>query len=255
MRITLLQRPGPIVAERFAADLETAVSAIKGKLSASIRLAEFSEKGWARLDVDGDDREIMVELISRTLGRAQTELSNIEEHGNYQGIIIGERGGDLEVDIGVEKPRTVNVKIKSSSLRAQLADGKLLPGVEIIDNYCLLPDSNVSIRVTRLEADSGVIEGWLSDSQIKLFSEWVTAGLDRIQVFHCFREEVQSAVRKANLERDIIATEPMTLTVHSVLCKLGTDAVGLIPKLGSVLRKSELNPFIPKRIMARCRQW
>jgi hypothetical protein len=34
-----------------------------------------------------------------------------------------------------------------------------------------------------------------------------------------------------------------------VLCKLGTDAVGLIPKLGRYLKSAVLVPFSPKKIL------
>lgn len=79
--------------------------------------------------------------------------------------------------------------------------------------------------------------------------------LDRIQVFDSSKREVEFAVRKANLDRDIISVERQTLTTQSVVCKLGTDAIGLIPKLGSILRRRELKPFLPKRIVSRCRPW
>lgn len=255
MRITLLQKPGPVSREDFCANLGSALFELKGKLSASIALAGFSERGWARVDVEGDDQEILQELISREFGQAQMDISNIEKYGNYQGIVVGEFGGNLEVDIGVENSRPAKVKIKLSSMRAQLADGRPLSGKEIVEHYCLFPSSKTRVRVTRLEQEAGIIEGWFSDSQIDLFSEWITTRLDRIQAYHCFRQQIESAIHKAKLERDVIATEPMTLTTHSVLCKLGTDAIGLIPKLGSILRKCELKPFLPSRILARCRQW
>jgi len=99
------------------------------------------------------------------------------------------------------------------------------------------------------------MQAWLSDSQMNQFSDWITEGLDRIQIFDCYKQDVESAILKAGLSRDIITVEPITLTVQSVICKLGTDAIGLIPKLGSVLRRCALRPFVPKRIMARCRPW
>jgi hypothetical protein len=79
--------------------------------------------------------------------------------------------------------------------------------------------------------------------------------LDRVQVFDSYRHELELAIKRSHLERDVISVEPRTLTAQSVLCKLGTDAIGLIPKLGSLLKARELKPFIPKRIVARCRQW
>jgi hypothetical protein len=122
---------------------------------------------------------------------------------------------------------------------------------DLVDDYCFFPGSRVDIRTTSLFPD---IEGWLADSQTDLFSDWISMRLDRILVFESSEREVDSAIRRANIGRDIIAVEHITLTTHSVLCKLGTDAVGLIPKLGSFLRNRELKPFIPRRILSRCKQ-
>jgi hypothetical protein len=255
MQITLLQRRGETSAKEFAAALDAELSLLKGELSASTNLHGFSKRGFAIVELAGDDSEIVSELISRKLGLARTDLSDIERLGNYDGIVTGETGGDLEIDLGVEKPRPLTFKVKLNTLRAQLCDGRALSIEEIIEHYCLFPSTKVAIRLTNLNLDSGFAEAWLADSQLALFSNWIRIRLDRIQVFDCSGREVGFAIRKANLERDVISVEPLTLTTQSVLCKLGTDAIGLMPKLGSVLRKRKLKPFIPKRIVSQCREW
>ena len=111
----------------------------------------------------------------------------------------------------------------------------------------------MSVRITG-KMEEG-IEGWLSDEQIGRFSDWFETGLDRIVVFDCFKEQLESAIAKAQLSRDIISVDPITLTTQVAICKLGTDAIGMMPKLGASLKKHGLKPFIPRRIMARCRQW
>jgi len=254
MKITLLQRPGAMKRETFTASLEQAFLNLKGELTATIKLLGFSNKGYARIELQGGDSEIVLELISQRLGLAHTDLSAIELYGNYEGIVSSHSAETLEVDLGIESPRSLSAKIRVNSLRAQLTDGKPLPLREIVGHYCLYPEIKVSIRITGLEHD-GTLEAWLADSQLQQYSEWIRSGLDRIQVFNCSLQEVESAIRRANLERDVISIEPLTLTMHSVLCKLGTDAIGLIPKLGRVLRESELKPFLPKRIRTRCRPW
>jgi len=35
---------------------------------------------------------------------------------------------------------------------------------------------------------------------------------------------------------------------HAIVCKLGTDAVGLIPAVGRFLRTATLAPFSPRKI-------
>lgn len=255
MKITILQRPGKHTSREFSSSLESTLHSLKGDLDASLKLDGFSQKGWARIDILGEDSEVVKELLTRNLGQAQTDLVDIEAQGIYEGIITSGLNDNLQVDIGIESPTHVNVKIALEALRAQLADGKPLRINEIIREYCLIPGSRMAVRITRLEQGAHSVEGWLADSQIEQLAGWIATRLDRVQVSDSYLREVEYAVRKANVERDIVSVEQISLTAQSVVCKLGTDAVGLIPKLGSVLRQRELNPFIPKRIIARCRPW
>ena len=62
------------------------------------------------------------------------------------------------------------------------------------------------------------------------------------------QNEVETAVERARHFRDIIKIESLGLFEHAVICKLGTDAIGLIPRLGSYLRVASLAPFSPRRI-------
>jgi hypothetical protein len=255
MKITILQRPGHHASRDFSSSLESTLHFLKGELGASFKLDGFSQKGWARIDIQGEDSEVARQLVIRNLGQAQTDLLDVEAQGVYEGIISSGLNDKLEVDIGIESPTPVNVKIELEALRAQLADGKPLRINEIIREYCLIPGSRAAVRITRLEQGKHSVGGWLADSQIERLAGWIGTRLDRIQISDSYRREVEYAIRKANLERDIVSVEPITLTAQSVVCKLGTDAVGLISKLGSVLRERELNPFIPKRIINRCRPW
>jgi hypothetical protein len=234
--------------------VQESLSHLRGELSASAALAGFSDNGWAKIDIEGEDREILQEIISRELGRAQTDLAQIENQSSYLGI-VNTVGADLAVDIGIEKPAPLNVVVSPRALRAQLCDGKLLSCKEITENYCIHTGSRLAVRITRSERDTRRLEGWLADSQIELFSDQIASRLERVQVFDCTRQRVEFALRSLNLERDVISVEPNTLTVHSVVCKLGTNAIGLIPRLGAVLRRSGLMPFLPSRIITRCRQW
>jgi hypothetical protein len=254
MQLTLLQRPGKTSVEEFSAALNEALSVLKGGLSASAKLVGFSKEGWTEIAIEGEDCEIMQEIISRELGRAQTDFSQVEIHGSYPGI-VSDIATDAEVDIGIEIPQPLSVRVSLSALRAQLCDGKPLRVEEIGEHYCINRGGKLTVRITRLEPDTHTLEGWLADSQIEHFSEMIAPRLDRVQVFNCTGRRLEFALRKANLERDVISVEPITLAMHSIVCKLGTDAVGLIPKLGSLLKRTELKPFLPRRILTRCRQW
>jgi hypothetical protein len=53
----------------------------------------------------------------------------------------------------------------------------------------------------------------------------------------------------SELDRDIVDVEPLGMFESAVVCKLGTDAVGLVPKIGRVLRNSALSVFSPRKIV------
>jgi hypothetical protein len=254
MRITLLQKPGKTSAENFRVALQESMLNLKGDLEASTKILGMTDNGWARVEIDGVDSEIVQEIISRELHWAQTDLAHVENQTNYAGI-VDSVGAELKVDIGIETPAPVTVRISSRSLRAQLCDGQLLPCSEIAEQYCLRAGSRLAVRTTKVDRETGTIEGWLADSQMDDFANRIRSHLQRVQVFDCTRQTVDSALRSLKLERDIIAVEMDTLTTQSVLCKLGTDAIGIIPRLGTALRKIELKPFLPSRIIAKCRSW
>jgi hypothetical protein len=255
MKIVVLQRPGQFTAKGFQSELDIALNSLKGELDASYRFEAYSREGWARLDLKGEDSDVFRELIARDLTEAHTDASDLELQSNYEGIVCGEADDHLDVDIGIEIPRPMTIKIGLEALRAQLGDGKPLRGNQIIHDYCLVPGSRATVRLTRFEPHAQVAEGWLADTQIERVSSKITTGLDRIQITDCFRREAEHAVKNSKTERDTIAVELETLTSQSIVCKLGTDAVGLIPKLGRILRKRKLDPFVPGRILTRCRPW
>jgi len=253
MKVTLVQKRGKVEDRDFRNQLETAIRNTIGNLSATATFSSYTKEGWVTLSVTGEDAEIVTELLSQTFGTISEDASKGELHGNYRGIVEEISTAGLGVDIGTERPRSTLVNVKLSSLQAQLADGQKISTRRIGDCYCILPQTPVSVRVTH--SSPSEIEGWLADSQVSQFSRWITGGLERIQVFNCLPTHMDFAIRKTQLERDIIATEQLSLTVQSMACKVGTNAIGLIPRIGSVLRKSQLVPFIPRRIQEECRTW
>jgi hypothetical protein len=255
MRVTLLQRKANVDKEQFQSELDTAIRSVATALSATAKFSAFSKRGWTTINVEGDDSEVLVELLSRKFGLAVTDANKIESYGNYRGF-IQDISSDLLVDVGIELPEAILVTVKSSSLLAQLADGKRsLPANYVADCYGMLPDLPISIRLSKPVTSATPLQGWLSDSQISLFSDWIRCGLERIQAFDCLPGQLSHAIREARLERDIVSTDHLSLTTHSLVCKIGTNAVGLIPRLGAILRRSRLVPFVPQRIEEECRVW
>jgi hypothetical protein len=253
MQITILQKHGPLTAPFFVSNLNMALAELKSDLNATAKITSATRSGWARVEVTGEDDEVLLELVARKFGLAVTDSNKVEDQGVYEALAIGSSPEALRLDLGIETPKPMIVKIPLFALRAQLADGNAMTCRDIVENYCLVAGVRVSVRITKKSPDE--IEGWLSDAQIRGFSDWFQTGLDRILVFDCFKQQLESAVSRASLNRDIISVESQTFTTQIAVCKLGTDAIGLMPKLGTQLKKHGLKPFIPKRISTRCRQW
>jgi hypothetical protein len=252
LKLTLLERPTPLTSKYFKANLEKYLTELKGDLTATVTFQGFSRTGWSQIDVTGADAEIVTYIISSRLGIAQTRQDELELPQVCDAQITGPDARGLKFDVGLDS-QSVTPIIPVGHLRAQLADGKPLPLAQLVEYYCLYAGEKISVRITT-KVDN-VIEAWLSDPQVELLSHRITSGLDRIEAFDCFKYDADSAVTKAHLARDVIAVERETLTLQSIVCKLGTDAIGLIPKLGHVLRKQKLQPFLPRRIVSRCRPW
>jgi len=252
LRLTLLERPTTVTSRSFKVKLEAYLAELKGDLSANVMLEGFSRTGWSQIEILGEDAEIVTHIISNKLGVARTRLDQIEAPQVCNGQIIGLHARGLKFDVGLDSQSVIPI-IPTEHLQAQLADGKVLPLSQLVECYCLYAGEQISARITK--KTNNAIEGWLSDQQVDLLSHRITSGLDRIETFDCFKEEAESAVNRAHLSRDVIAVERETLTLQSIVCKLGTDAVGLIPKLGRALKKQELHIFLPNRIVKRCRPW
>jgi hypothetical protein len=96
---------------------------------------------------------------------------------------------------------------------------------------------------------SRTVEAGLSEAQFSLFRGWVGSRFDRLIVLGSLFGDVERAVKLSRHYRDIIKVESLGAFEQVVVCKLGTDAVGLIPKLGRYLKSSVLVPFSPKKIL------
>jgi len=252
MKLTILERPTELTAKDFKVRLEKKLELLKGELTASLAVVGFSTSGWAQVNITGADSEIVAHLVSNKFGTAVTALREIQSPGVYPAVIetSNERGLKFDVGLGAE---LLDCTIPTRTLLVQLADGKTIRLRQLFECYSLYPGVRISVRFTG-KGDSG-IEYWLSDEYLDHLSRWVKSGLDRILAFDCYLEDAESAVLNAHLTRDVVAIEPVTLSLQTVVCKLGTDAVGLIPKLGRILRRHKLTPFQPKKIEKICRSW
>jgi hypothetical protein len=102
--------------------------------------------------------------------------------------------------------------------------------------------------VQDLDPQKKRIEAELSEAQLSQITSWIRSSLDRLIVLGAFFSDVERAVKLSRHFRDVVKIESLGMLEHFALCKLGTDAVGLIPKLGRFLPDAVFVPFSPSKI-------
>jgi len=209
------------------------------------RIIGLTERGLIKLEISGDDEEAFREIIRRRSGIAPVDFSNLELSHVLRGFIVdsGKVGYGLYIDIGILTPKPIDGLYPLHSIRAQLIEGQQLPIREIINKYSFYDDFPLEVRIAKLE---GKVEVELSDRQRESIAEWNDLPFDRVIIYHALPNDLQSAIKSSGIERDLARVENLSLTTHLLTCKIGTQAPGIVAKLGPHLKGSRLFSFSPE---------
>ena len=220
-------------------------------LRVKVGVSGTSSRGWVQIEVSGEDEAVALRLLDREVGLAPVSAKEIGRFSILRGKIVdsGKSETELFVDVGLPDSEFCNFFVPLWRLQAQLSDGKRVPLQRLIELFCLFDFMPVSIRIVRdLNGERRAFEAEFSEAQLSRFSGWLGSNLDRVIVLGAGRSDVEWAVERAGLLRDVFEVETFGLLEHALLCKLGTDAVGLLPRLGPYLASSSLAPFSPRKI-------
>jgi len=231
---------------------EKLYSSLVSGLNVQLRFAGTTDRGWIQLEVSGEDETAALSLLDREIGLAPVSLDNLKKFSVMQGKVVfsGKSKKELYVDLGVSSPKVSDAVVSGKRLCAQLADGKEIPLQELVELFCLYDNMPLEVKIVQgVEGESKTVEAGLSEAQFSLFSGWVGCRFDRLIILGSLFSDVERAVKFSRHSRDIIRIESLGVLEQVVLCKLGTDAVGLIPKLGCYLKSAVLVPFSPKKIL------
>ena len=207
---------------------------------------------WVQVALLGEDEGIATSYIAREIGFCPTSFRNLKKFTTLKGYIMpSEKSKEaLKVDVGVFQPKTVQATIPLSHLQAQLVDGRKVALKKLGELFGFCGDLPLNIRVTRVNDEESRIDAELSTRQVEKYAIWQEALLDRLLVLGVALRQVKDALAHANLNRDVISVEPLGVFEHVLTCKLGTDAAGLIPKIGRILKNAKFVVFNPRRIRA-----
>jgi len=220
---------------------------ISSGLAVSINTLGLTRSRLPMLRASGEDEEPFTEILRKSFGLGPRDHVDLLDQPIRKGFVQKppEQDDALWIDVGLDSSLAYRVTLGADRLRAQLFDGQQVSLHSMVAKYGFLEDFPLELRIISHDETSRHIQVELSDRQWSLLKEWRQLPFDRITVQDVLESEVRTAVRRAELERDLAAVENLSLGTHSLICKLGTEGKGLIPKLGPHLRMARLFVFHP----------
>lgn len=248
--VTLLEK---VYRPFFVGLFEPVFSSLCEGLKVQVKVVGKTDHNWVKIEVSGEDEIVALRYLNQKFGFAPASVDEVKKFSTVKGRVVASEENEesgVRVDVGISSPQFHGAFIPLQTLRAQVVDGKNLLYRQIIDSFCLYENLPLEIKIVTAIADDGKwVRAEFSERQLSQFAHWLHAYIDRLIVFGAPRSHVEKAVKESKHIRDIIRIDSLGLLEHSIVCKLGTDAVGLIPKLGRLLSTAKLAPFSPRKIL------
>ena len=220
---------------------------LKG-LEVEVKVLGAVAGGWVQMSLSGEDEEIATNYVIKKVGLCPTSFENVKKFSTLKGYIQNIGKNELTVDVGVFQPKTVPATVSLSHLQAALVDGRKLALRKIAELFGFCQGLPVSVKVKDLDEEESRLDAELASKQVRKYVVWRESLLDRLVVLGVALHEVEATLEHARLDRDVIDVEPLGLFEHALTCKLGTDAAGLIPKIGRSLKSARFAVFNPKTL-------
>ena len=219
------------------------INLLKG-LNVEIHELETTKRGWLRISFSGEDERAALGLLERDIGLCADKLDRFLTIKAY--VTKLDRDG-LILNPGVISPEDLETAILIQQLQAQLVDGRKVAMEKIRELYGLCENMPLTIKIISLsESQAGAM---LAERQLRMFRFWTKSLLDRVIVLGASESQIQRALKNAGCQNDIVGIEALGLLEYAIACKFGTDAVGLIPKIGKHLSIAGLTVFNPRKII------
>ncbi len=231
-------------------ELDRNLKELLGDLSVESQFKGTAAGKWVELDVSGEDEGVATKLLERETGFCPVRLENVKKFASLKGYVtqLEKSKDELFLDIGVFEPKTIHATVALACLQTHLANGKNVPLKKITEFWGICENLPLEIKVLEVDAEENRVKAELQATQIRKFTQWKDSLLDRLLVIGASRGEVDSAIGQEGLNRDVIDIESFGMFEHALVCKLGTDAAGLIGRVGRRLRKAKFTVFNAKGI-------
>lgn len=207
---------------------------------------------WIQVRARGEDAETFLNLLLEKFGEAPVLRSKVERWDVRKGFITGSGrvGFGVYVDIGILGPTRKDALYPLHRMRAQISDGAPKSSREILQENSLADYFPVEVVITEFQGENVTVE--LADKTREQLLTWSKLLFDRVIAVGIDRGYAERIVQSANLGLDVIKIETLSLLVQCLVCKLDTDAPGVIAKIGNRLRGVGLTAFRTpaKRLLA-----
>jgi hypothetical protein len=223
---------------------------LKG-LKVKTEIRGITSRRWVQTTVSGEDERVAQHYLADEIGLCPTHLERLTKFSTIRGRItsLDKSRIELYVDIGVFSPDIIDATIPLQHLQAQLVDGRKTPLKKLAELFGFCEELPLSVKIHNVDKDNRRIDTTLSERQISQYKDWTKSLLDRLIILGASFHEVMLAIKQTRCNRDIINIETFGLLEHAIVCKLGTDAVGLIPKIGKKLGNASLSVYNPREII------
>lgn len=219
-------------------------------LNVEVKILGTAADRWVQVALAGEDEGVAANYLSKEIGFCPTSFENVKKFSTLNGYItnLEKSREELSMDVGVFQPKIIYAIVPLRRLQAQLVDGRKAALRKIAELFGFCENLPINIKVVRVNEEGSRIEAELSTRQVKRYEVWRESLLDRLLVLGTSLYEVKKTLEYARLNRDVINVEPLGMFEHALTCKLGTDAAGLIPKIGRILKHAKFAVFNPKKI-------
>ncbi|MEM0313587.1 MAG: DUF2110 family protein [Candidatus Bathyarchaeia archaeon] len=217
--------------------------ALKG-LRIEIENVEVTQRSWIKVEFSGEDEKAALNCLGNEIGFcAETPRKYL----TTKAYITDLDKDELIVDPGIILPENIRATITLQQLQAQLADGRKITIQKIAELFGLCKMLPLIIKIAVVHENE--VQAFLAEKQLNLYTQWTKHLLQKLIVLGATLSEVKDALKLAKCQSDIVAVESLGLFEHAITCKLGTDAAGLMPKIGKRLRTANLTIFNPEKVI------
>jgi hypothetical protein len=220
-------------------------------LKVEIQIGRTTARGWIQASVSGEDENVVLNYLTANIGLCPASLDNLTKYQTIEGRLTdpSRHENELQIDIGVFSPRIVDASITLKRLQAQLGEGKKIPLRKFNELFGFCKNLPLTIKILNADNEKNHVEAELAEKQQKRYDDWKKSLLDRLLILGASHREIKLALENSGFSRYVIGIEPLGIFEHAIVCKLGTDAAGLIPRIGRKLGKATFSVFRPRRVL------